>query len=202
MNLLLDPNIAYVLLLTGFVLGVLALFSPGTGVLEFSALTAMILAGYSILRLPINPWALAVLVFGAVPFFLALRRSQQLPFLLLALVSLIAGSIFVFRGEGGLPAIHPFVATTASLVALIILWIVGRTGIAVMHQTPSHDLERLIGMTGEARTAIERTGSVYINGENWSARCENPIPVGTMVRVISRQGLVLQVEPAQPDKKS
>jgi membrane-bound serine protease (ClpP class) len=200
MNLLLDANVAYVLLMTGFVLGVLALFAPGTGILEFSALAAMILAGYSILRVPINPWALAVLVFGAVPFFLALRRSQQWPYLLLALVSLIAGSIFVFRGEGGMPAIHPVVATTASLVALVILWIVGRKGIEVMHQTPDHDLERLIGMTGEARTPIQRSGSVYINGENWSARCENSIPVGTIVRVISRQGLILQVEPAQPEK--
>jgi len=200
MNLLLDANVAYVLLMTGFVLGVLALFAPGTGILEFSALAAMILAGYSILRVPINPWALAVLVFGAVPFFLALRRSQQWQYLLLALVSLIAGSIFVFRGEGGMPAIHPVVATTASLVALVILWIVGRKGIEVMHQTPDHDLERLIGMTGEARTPIQRSGSVYINGENWSARCENSIPVGTIVRVISRQGLILQVEPAQPEK--
>ena len=46
MNLLLDPNVAYVILVIGFVLGVLALFTPGTGFLEIGVLFAIVLAGY------------------------------------------------------------------------------------------------------------------------------------------------------------
>jgi membrane-bound ClpP family serine protease len=202
MNLLSDPNVAYVLLVFGFVLGVLALFAPGTGILEFGALGAMALAGYSILRLPINLWALIILVFGAIPFFLAMRRLHRWPFLLLALVALIVGTVFVFRGERGEPAIHPAVATVASLSAVIILWIVGRKAIDVMGQIPSHDLSHIIGLTGEALTPIHRSGSIYVGGENWSACSEKPVPAGSIVRVIDRQGLVLRVEILHPKDKS
>jgi len=49
-------------------------------------------------------------------------------------------------------------------------------------------------MTGIAHTNIFQEGSVYINGEEWSAWSRNPIPVETRVRIIGRQGLVLEVE--------
>ena len=67
MNLLLDPNVAYVILVVGFVLGVLALFTPGTGILEIGALFAIFLAGYAVYSLPINLWALILLVVGVIP---------------------------------------------------------------------------------------------------------------------------------------
>ena len=38
MEFLINPNISYVLLILGFVTAILALFSPGTGVLELGAL--------------------------------------------------------------------------------------------------------------------------------------------------------------------
>ena len=52
MNLVIDPNLAYVLLVSGFVLAVLALFSPGTGVVEVGALFALMVAGYGVATLP------------------------------------------------------------------------------------------------------------------------------------------------------
>ena len=77
MNLLLDPNVAYVILVVGFVLGVLALFTPGTGILEIGALFAIFLAGYAVYSLPINLWALILLVVGVIPFLIALRKYKQ-----------------------------------------------------------------------------------------------------------------------------
>ncbi|MHB8114618.1 MAG: NfeD family protein, partial [Bellilinea sp.] len=58
MNLLMDPNVAYVLLVLGIVLGVLALFAPGTGFLEIGALFALVLSGISAINMENNPWAL------------------------------------------------------------------------------------------------------------------------------------------------
>ena len=51
---LLDPNVAYVALVVGFVLAILAMVSPGTGVIEVGALFMLFLAGYAMFRLPIN----------------------------------------------------------------------------------------------------------------------------------------------------
>ncbi|MCJ7625495.1 MAG: hypothetical protein MUO76_18530 [Anaerolineaceae bacterium] len=194
MDLLLDPNIAYVLLVSGFVLAVLALFSPGTMILEICAIFALFLAGYGMYKLPTNTWALVLLIVGVFPFLIALRRSRNWIFLLISLVALIIGTIFIFRTESGAPAIHPVLAVFMSVTATGILWLIGRMAIEAIEQELSIDLGQLEGMTGDVRADIHREGAVYVNGEEWSARSAVPIKAGSTVRIVSREGLILIVE--------
>ena len=37
------------------------------------------------------------------------------------------------------------------------------------------------------------TGRVNVGGEDWAARCTEPIPPGTKVRVVGADGIVLEV---------
>ncbi|HEY9089464.1 MAG TPA: NfeD family protein [Anaerolineaceae bacterium] len=194
MDILLNPNVAYLLLVGGFLLAILALFSPGTGLLELGALFSLLLAGYSIYNLPINFWALALLIVGVIPFVIAVQRWKRWPFLLVSMAALIVGSVFLFRVESGV-AVHPALAGLVSVLAVGLLWLVGRKGLEAVVR-PSDTLARLMGMQGEARTAIYREGAVYVNGEIWTARSSAAISPGTLVRVIGRDGLVLVVEPA------
>lgn len=194
MNPLMDPNIAYVLLVLGLVLGVLALFAPGTGLLEIGALFALVLAGIGAVNMDVNLWALIVLVLGVVPFVIALRKWRNWIFLVLAILAVVVGSMFLFKDPGGGPAVNIGLAIFVSLVATGILWVIGRKGIEAIALRPDFDLSRLDGMVGEATTSIFREGSVYINGEEWSAWSKKPIPAGSRVKVVSRQGLVLEVE--------
>ncbi|GAP13961.1 membrane-bound serine protease [Longilinea arvoryzae] len=198
MNFLIDPNLAYVLLVCGFVLAVLALFTPGTGLLEIGALFTLAVAGYGIATLPTNWWALVILVVGIVPFLFGLRRKRQWGFLALSLLLMIGGSIFLFRNAQGTPAVNPALAVLLSAAALGILWIIGRRGLEAARLRPSMDLGRLIGKTGEAHTDVFSEGSVYVGGEEWTARSEVLIPKGAAVRVIGREGLVLLVEAVPP----
>ncbi len=200
MSFLLDPNVAYLLLVVGFVLGILALFTPGTGFLEIGALFAIFLAGYAIYNLPTNLWALILLIVGVVPFVIAIRRSKQWIWLIPSIASLIVGSIFLFRAESGYPAINPIFAIVVSTAAILLLWFIGRKSIDVMKLKPVQSLSNLIGMVGESRTDIYRDGSVYVNGEEWSARSEKPIKADTNVRVVKREGLVLIVEADKPNR--
>ena len=48
MDFLLDPNIAYLILLRGVLLAMLSLASPGTGLFEIGAFFCIALAGYAI----------------------------------------------------------------------------------------------------------------------------------------------------------
>ena len=57
MNILLDPNISYLILVGGLLLAFLALFAPGTGLLEIGAIVAIMFSGYFIANLPVNWWA-------------------------------------------------------------------------------------------------------------------------------------------------
>lgn len=194
MNFLLDPNVAYVMLVGGFLLAILALFSPGTGLLELGALFMLALAGYGVANLPINAWALVLLVVGVLPFLLALRRSRQWAWLIASLAALVVGSIFLFSTADGGPAVNPWLASLVSLLVIPFVWLVGRKSLEALGR-PKQSLDDLVGMTGEARTDILAEGSVYVNGEDWSARSKVLIPAGSKVRVVHRDGLVLEVEP-------
>lgn len=196
-NFLVDPNVSYFLLVLGLMLAVLALFSPGTGILEIGAVALLVLAGYGIINIPINLWALVVLVVGIFPFLLALRRSRQLVFLVLALAALVVGSVFLFRTPEGAPAVNPFLAGIVSLVAVLFLWFAGRKGIEAIMRTPDHSLERLIGQIGLAQSDVFQEGSVHVAGEVWSARSDVYIAKGNQVRIIGREGLILIVEPLE-----
>jgi membrane-bound serine protease (ClpP class) len=197
MNILLDPNVAYLILVMGFFLAVLALFAPGTGLLEAGALIALLLSGYAIYNLPINGWALVILLLGVFPFLWGIRRSKRIIFLVISIVLIAAGSIGLFRNENGGFAVNPVLAIAASIAVPVFLWIAGTKAIQAMRKKPSHDLGGLIGKLGEARTDIDlvKEGSVYVGGETWSARSTGHIQAGTLVRVLKREGFILYVEP-------
>ncbi len=193
MNFLSDPNVAYVLLVIGFLLAIMALFAPGTGLLEAGALVLLALAGFSIASQPFNLWALLILVLGVVPFMLAMRRSRNWIFLALSLAALFVGSIFLITTPSGQPAVNPVLAiVTTVLVGGFVALIARRLMDAIMR--PVKQIDQVVGQVGEARTDILREGTVYVGGEQWTARSQNFIPSGSSVVVKSQEGLILEVE--------
>jgi membrane-bound serine protease (ClpP class) len=196
MELLFDPNVAYLLLAGGFMLAILALLSPGTGLLEIGALITLTLAVISVSQMPINLWALLILLIGVLPFFLAVRRSGKLIYLGVSIVALVIGSAFIFRGPVWyIPAVNPLLALVVSAVSASFLWVVTTKIMEAEEVRPTHDLGALIGAVGESRTDIQAQGSVQVAGELWSAFSAERIPAGTPVRVIGREGFMLEVEP-------
>jgi len=194
MDFLLDPNIAYLFLLGGVLLSMLALVTPGTGVLEVGAFFCLAVAGYAVYSLSINLWALIVLVLSVVPFVYAIRRPKRELYLGLSILGLVVGSVFLFATDGWKPAVNLAVAFISSLMFAGFLWIAITKTLQAAHALPSHDLSSLVGQVGEAKTHIHAEGSVQVAGELWSARSEKSIPAGSAVRVLAREGFVLLVE--------
>jgi membrane-bound serine protease (ClpP class) len=56
--------------------------------------------------------------------------------------------------------------------------------------------ETLIGAVAEVATPCRPEGQVRVQGELWRARCEEGADPGERVRVVSREGLTLLVEPS------
>jgi membrane-bound ClpP family serine protease len=74
------------------------------------------------------------------------------------------------------------------------MWLVVQKTLQAAHTRPTHDLSALVGQVGEAKTRIHDDGSVQVAGELWSAKSEKPIPNGSHIRVVAREGFVLVVE--------
>jgi membrane-bound serine protease (ClpP class) len=193
-DILTDPNVAYLLLLASFWLGLMAVVSPGTGIFELAAIAALILAGWGVFQHPFNGWAIALLGLITVPCMVQVIRTGKLAYLIAAIASLVIGSSYLFRGEGWLPAVNPLLAFVASSLSAVFIWLITIKALEAERKHPTHDLASLVGAKGEARTAISDLGTVMVDGELWSARSPQPIPEGEKVLVIGREGLVLLVE--------
>ena len=201
MSFLFDPNVAYLLLVLGFILSVLAIFTPGTGLLEIGALFTIVMAGYALYHLSVSWWALLILVVGVVPFVFAVRKAKQWYWLIPAVILFAIGSIFLVPQGLNAQSVNPVFAVFMSIISIGLLWFIGRKTLDAMKSRPSQDLKKLIGQIGEARTEIKNSGAVYVGGENWSARSETTIRIGSSVRVKERQGLVLLVEPVKKNEQ-
>jgi membrane-bound serine protease (ClpP class) len=195
MDFLLNPNIAYLFLLAGVLLGLMAVITPGTGLFEIGAFFCLALAGYAVYNLSFNFWMLIVLSLSIIPFILAIRKPKREWLLALSILGLVVGSMFLFTTEDWWrPAVDPILAFVSSVLYAGFIWIAVQKTIQAAHARPSHDLSVLIGNIGEAKTRIHTEGSVQVGGELWSARSEKSIPKGSTIKVVAREGFVLVVE--------
>jgi membrane-bound serine protease (ClpP class) len=197
MEILFNPNIAYVLLVVGFLLALLAIITPGTGMLEVGAFFSLALAGFIVYHIGIdhvNLWALIAIAVSIVPFVFATRKPKRGLWLGISLVGILAGSLYIFNSGSWLPAVNPILALFVSASVGGFLWLVVGKTVKAQMAVPTHDLGMLIGQTGEAKTTVHDNGSVQVSGELWSARSEKSIPAGSHVRVVNREGFVLVVE--------
>lgn len=193
-NFLLNPNTAYLFLVGGFSLALMAILTPGTGVLEIGAFFSLLLAGYGVYNLPINYWALAILILGVFPFIFAVRKSGQIIYLVISILALVIGSAYLYRGDPAWkPAVNLILALVTSLLVGGFFWVVARKTLEADAVPPSHDLTSLIGAVGEAKTDIHQEGSAQVLGELWAVRSERPIPAGATIQVVDRDGFVLLI---------
>jgi membrane-bound serine protease (ClpP class) len=104
----------------------------------------------------------------------------------------VAAAAAAFFGFGVAAQIGIFVVVmTVSIVALRqnLLSRLGGRGI------PSRT-EPLVGRHGQVTHDIDPTlgtGRINVGGEDWAARCAEPLPTGTKIRVVAADGIVLEV---------
>jgi membrane-bound serine protease (ClpP class) len=195
MEYLLNPNVAYVLIVASVMLALAAGVIPGTGLPEMGLVLCLGLAGYVAYSLGINGWALLAVSLSIIPFIFALRiKNLRIPLLAGSILLLMGGSIFLFVDEKGWPAVNPILAGIVSILSGGFIWIAVERSLAAQSNRLQNDPDALVGKIGEARTEISAEGSVQVDAELWSARSEKPIATGSAVRVIQRDGFILIVE--------
>ena len=194
MDVLLNPNIAYLLLVVTTLLVLTAIAVPGTGIPEIAALFSLVLSGYAVYHLSFNWWAMALLILSVVPFFFAVRGPRREMWLAFSIIGLIVGSVFFFPAQQGFISVHPLLAVVTSVIYAAFLWISIRKTLQIAQTKPIQEISALIGERGETKTPVQAEGSVQVVGELWSARSENPIPAGSLVHVVGREGFVLVIE--------
>jgi membrane-bound serine protease (ClpP class) len=187
-------NLVYLLLVAGVWFASLAVITPGTGLYEVLTLITLGMAGVGLFYIPINAWAFIPLILGMVAFLSSLWvKKRERIFLGVSAILFSLGSVYLFQSTWDEPAVNPLLAIIISLSTLGFYWFAIQKIIATQRMHSILDPSLVVGQIGITHTEISPIGTVYVGGENWSARSETPIPVGVKV-VTSRKGLVLNVE--------
>lgn len=192
MSLLADPNILYLILLTGLWLGITATYMPGTGLLEVVSVGLTLVGIWLLSSMAVNWWALGILIIGVVGFLVMPFIHRR--YLLLAVGGLILqviGSLFLLPQT----PVSPVVIAATIALALIYHYFALRPALERGRALPvTDDDDSLAGARGRAITSLTPTGSVRVRGESWSARSDLPLEAGDEIIVLERDGLLLHVE--------
>lgn len=202
-RLLSDPNIAFLLLSVGSA-GLLAeVWSPNfvTGII---GALAIILAFIGLGALPLNVGGLILIVFALVLFGLELTVTSHglLGFAGVVTLGLGASALFSTPGDPFQPlaqvAMPVILTVTVTFGAIMVLIVFGAIRSRSVMATPGTvGAPFVIGSVGSVRRPLEPLGSVYVAGEEWSARAAGDVRIDrdVPVRVVGVDGLTLVVEP-------
>ena len=196
---LLDPSIAYVLLLLGVAGVFFELTTPGAVLPGVVGGIALILALYALSILPTNAAGLLLLLAAGGLFLLELHITSFGLLSLAGMAALFLGSLLLFRfdGHSGLP-LSLIVPTVAGVCALLLgaVWLLAKS----QRQKPRLGLTALYGQTALVRRWSGRAGKVFVHGEIWDARLANDAGTtdfapGEPVVVVGHEDFVLLVAP-------
>ena len=199
LDILSDPNVAYIFFLLGLYGLLFELYNPGAILPGVVGVIALILAFYSLHTLPVNYAGLALIVFGVILFLLEVKIASHGILAAGGVASLLLGSVMLIDTESPLEIVSlswtvilPAVVCTAAFF----LFAVGM-GIRAQKRTPVTGAEGIVGEEGICITMLSPIGQVRVHGEIWNATTHgNPIPAGSAVRVERMEGLRLVVRRA------
>ena len=193
MEVVSDPDIAYILMIVG-VLGLLVeLANPGVILPGVVGGVSLILALFGFETLPVN-FAGVLLILLAMVFLIAEIKIVSHGMLTVAgVVSLVLGSLMLYDDS------DPALRVSWSVIAVAACSLVGFSLFAVSRAVRAHQArpttgrEGLIGETGRAVTDLAPEGKVFVRGEYWNARCQESVVSGEPVEVTGIEGMELKV---------
>lgn len=195
LNILINPTIAYVLMMLGFY-GLLFEFThPGIGFPGIAGFICIILAFYAFQAISVNYAGMILIILGLILFIAEALTPATFGLLTLGgAVSMFFGSLMLI-GEPAyfyklsLNIVVPFIVTTGGVT----LFLVSRVVKAHKGKITSGK-EGLIGSEAEAITNLNPEGKVFCHGEIWNAECSEGVKKKDKLIVKEVKGLKLIVE--------
>jgi len=188
-----DPNVAYILMLLGAYGLFFELANPGFVLPGVIGGISLLLALFAFQVLPINIAGLGLIGLGIafmiaeafVPSFGALGLGGVMAF--------VAGSIMLM--DSGVPGYGISIVLIGSVALLSALFFVMVTAMAIKARKRPvvTGAEELLHETGIALESFQHHGHVRLHGETWQAISEQPVHKGDEIRVLGRDGLILEV---------
>jgi membrane-bound serine protease (ClpP class) len=189
-----DPNIAYLLLMLGFYGLLFELQNPGAILPGVAGVIFLLLAFLALSALPVNAAGIALLVVG-IGFLLAEIKVQSHGVLAVGgSIALGIGGLILFD-DAVVRVAWPLVLGVTGFTVAFFLFLVG----AALRGRRGPRVTGKAAMLGRRALVIEGLnprGRVRLDGEVWNAEAAGQVEVGAEVEVTGVEGLTLRVRPA------
>ncbi len=208
LHVLIDPNIAYLLLSIGTIGIIAELYHPGMWFPGITGAIALILAFVGLDTLPTNGGGVALIGLAVLLLILELYVPSHGILAAGGIVAFVLGSLFLYAPISPVPPAFPGFGVSPWLIALVtglmasFFLIVVRAAVQARRRrrnaTEGLQLETLVGATGVATTDLAPNGTAQVSSELWSATADDgTIQAGETVEVVAVEGLRLKVRKAQ-----
>jgi membrane-bound serine protease (ClpP class) len=194
LSVLSNPNIAYVLMLLGIYGLLFELSNPGAILPGVVGGICLILAFFAFQTLSVNYAGLLLILFAVILFIAEIKTPTYGVLTTGGIIAMVLGSTMLFETPGDLFRVSWSVIVPAVIVTVLFFVFAIGMGLRAQLRKPHTGVPNLMGQVGEARTAIDPKGTVFVGGEHWRAVAEKPIPEGAVIRVTEVDRLMLTVE--------
>ena len=200
LNIISNPNVAYLLMLLGFYGIFFELTSPGSIFPGVIGAISLILAFYAFQTLPVNYAGLMLIILAILLFILEIKVTSYGLLSIGGIIAMSLGSIMLI--DSPLPFLRiSYSVIIPSIILTVLLFIITISLVVKAHRKkPETGLEELIGMEGEARSDVHKKGQVFVHGEIWEAWSDEPLNARSIIIVESVKGLKLKVRKWMKDE--
>jgi membrane-bound serine protease (ClpP class) len=187
-----DPNVAYILMMLGLAGLYFELAHPGVVLPGVVGVLCLLLAFFSFQTLPINYIGILLIILAFVLFILEFKVTSYGLLSLSGILSLLLGSMMLFRGEEGMGVSWGVLIPTVIIISAFFIAVAGIVFKSHLRRAMT-GAEAMVGEKGHAYTDLAPRGKVFVQGEYWQAESEEPIWKGEPVEVVKVVNLRLLV---------
>lgn len=206
-----DPNVAFLLLVVGLVGVIAELYHPGTFAPGIVGTISLVLALVALGNLPTNWGAAALIGFSLVLFLMELHITSHGILGTGAVIAFLLGGFLLFTpltsATSPIPAwpasdtiaVNPWLLLAMSGMLAAFFLVALRAGLRARQLPVLDPLMRLPGALGIAASPLAPEGTVRVHRETWSAvSYGEAIEPGEEVEIVAREGLTLHVRRMAP----
>jgi membrane-bound serine protease (ClpP class) len=194
-----NPNVALILMMIGIYGLIFEFMAPGSFFPGTIGAICLLIGLYALAVLPVNFAGLGLIILG-----LAMMASEAFvtSFGVLGIggvIAFISGATILIDTD--IPAFRiswPLTAGVA-LTSLALSLIIIRLVVSSHKRPVVTGSEEMVRAHGEVLEWRGRRGHVLAHGERWAAVSETPLKKGQQVRIAGIEGIILKVEPDQPE---
>jgi membrane-bound serine protease (ClpP class) len=188
-----NPNIAYILMILGFYGLYFELSNPGAIFPGVAGAICLVLAFYALQTLPIN-YAGLLLILGIGLFIAEAFITSHGVLGIGGTISMLLGSVMLIDSPAPVLQISWAVIIPVVVFSAVLFIITVTIAVRVYREKPDTGIDGIVGLQATAKTDIHADGQVFMRGEYWTAWSDEPILKGENVTVVAVEGLKVKVK--------